>query len=784
MVWQRLGAQHSRSSALLARISRFALVAFVVVLFVSAALFATTHAALAQDIDTVQDEVDAILATPPTWTDSFREDDGAWEVDESSDSSFLGYVSSNYRVGVTAEQIYAWGVADYFADNVLVEVDAYSIDGEVNNEFGIVLRHEDIQNFYTFLASSDGTYTLRALVDGGWVDMVPWSVSTEIDQEAGAVNRVGAYANGSTLALIINGTVVAVYQDDAFASGAIGLAAGSFDVGGIEIGFDDISVWNLDELSDPVETPVAVPTEEATVTATAESTPEPTEEATAEVATPEPLETPVLEEPATPEPIDILGVLDAVRNGDLTVRDNFSRDQGAWDLLLDDSSAAEIASRVLSVHIADPNWLAWATLNDLSPAEFLVEVDASQTDGAEDTMYGVVFHLIDDANFDYFAVASDGRWSYWRLADNAWEEVQPWTESDAIEQGLDAENRLAVLAQNGAVTLIANDTALGEFDLDTTTSGRIGLGVGTLDEGDATVQFDNFDLWALDEGANAQGTPEATAEATEEAVVPTEEATAEDPTVEVTEEAVAATVEPTEEATAEATEEATAEATAEATEEAVAEETPVPESTEVAESLGSDAQAAVAALLATEPVYTSEFRRDDGSWSMEKPEDEGIDHYYEGRQLHLWVDAENWLTWSTNADAAGNDFYVQVEATQALGPEVNEYGLAFRMQDDDNFYAFFVSGNGYWNVSKLVDGEWITLNDWTESSDIAGMEETNTLGVLAEGDTLTLFVNGAQLGQVTDDAFSEGGFALLTGTFDEPSVNVAFDNFAVYAAGE
>lgn len=740
MVWQRLRAQHAHSSALVARTSRFVLVVFVVALFVGGALLATTHAAFAQDIDAVQEEVDAIRSTPPIWTDSFREDEGVWELDDSDDSYFLRVESSNYRVGVVDEQIYAWGRAEYEAENLLVEVDAYSIDGEPNNEFGIILRHEDIENFYTFLASTDGTYTVRRLENNSWVDIVPWATSDLIDQTEGAVNRVGAYANGTTLALLINGTVVEVFEDESFSGGAIGLAAGSFNVGDIEIAFDDLSVWNLDELAEPAEpeaTPVALPTPAATE----EPTDEPTIEATPEVVTPEPLETPELVETPTPEPVDILGVLDLVRNGELAVRDNFSRDVGNWDLLTDSSSTAEIASREMSVHIADPNWLAWATLNDHTPAEFLVEVDAAHADGAEENMFGIVFHVLDDANFDFFALSSDGRWSFWRLTENEWESVQTWTPSDAVEPGLNATNRMGVLAQNGSVTLMVNETVLGVFDDDTTIGGAIGLSAGTLEEGDVTAVFDNFDLWLLDQSAINGATPVATAEATEEPVAIATEEPAEQPT-----------------------------------------EEPTAEPSEIAVSIGGDATAQIEALLATEPVYTSAFTRDDGAWSTET--DEGVDHYYEGRQLHLLVDTENWLTWSLSNEAEGSDFLAQVDATQTAGPEVNEYGLAFRFVDDDNFYAFFVSGNGYWNLSKLLDGEWITLNDWTASGEIQPLGGVNRLGVLADGETITLLVNGVQLGQITDDSFSAGGFALLTGTFDDPGVDVAFDNFALYAASE
>lgn len=741
------------------------------------------HRALAQDTADLAEEIEAVRSLPPTWTDSFRSDDGMWEVDDESESSSLIYFASNYRIGVVEPQIYAWGLADYEAANVLVEVDGYSIDGNANNEFGIVLRHEDIGNFYTFLVSNDGTYTVRRLEGDVWVDMVPWGTSDLIDQTEGAVNRVGAYANGSTLALLINGEIVATIEDETFSSGAIGLAAGSFDAGGIEIGFDDLAVWDLDNLSEAapiseIEATLAPPVEE-----TAEATLEPTEEATQETPegiTPEPIEEPTVEPLETPTPaaIDILNRLDQIRNNETTYTDEFRRDEGAWRLPNDDATETEIVGRELSVHIIDPNWMGWALLNENPSTEFLVEVDVTQTEGAPNGMLGVLFHFIDDANFDFFAVSSDGHWTFWRLEGNQWEQVQGWTPTDALATGLDETNRLGVLVQDGIVTLLINDEAVAEFDDDTSEPGNVALGVGTLAEGEITVLFDNLDLWSLDSGTG-QDSLEPTTEASPEATVveSTEEATPE-PAEEVTEEAtVEATAEATEEATEEPTAETTAAPTTEATEEAVVEETPEPPV-----EGGEDVSAQVAAPEAETPAFTSEFRRDDGEWSLEVDED--VDHYYQSRQLHLFIDRENWLTISNSASASAANFLAEVEATQTAGPEVNEFGLAFRVVDADNFYAYFVSGNGYWNLSKFEEGDWITLSDWMASDAIAGLGEVNRLGVLADGEVITLFVNGEQVGQVTDGSFSEGGIALLAGTFDDPGVDVAFDNFALWEIAE
>jgi len=48
------------------------------------------------------------------------------------------------------------------------------------------------------------------------------------------------------------------------------------------------------------------------------------------------------------------------------------------------------------------------------------------------------------------------------------------------------------------------------------------------------------------------------------------------------------------------------------------------------------------------------------------------------------------------------------------------------------------------------------------------------------GSTLTLYVNGEKLEQVTDSTFDSGDVGLLGGSFETGGVDLLFDNFIVY----
>jgi hypothetical protein len=167
----------------------------------------------------------------------------------------------------------------------------------------------------------------------------------------------------------------------------------------------------------------------------------------------------------------------------------------------------------------------------------------------------------------------------------------------------------------------------------------------------------------------------------------------------------------------------------------------------------------------------------------------GTDGDAEGQVVNgvydLFVKADNLFIWTTGGENFGDGVY-EVEATQVAGPVNNGYGMVFRVNDDrDDFYVFEISGDGFvWigryraggkdEIQPLV-GDW-----WFESTAVRpGLNQTNTLRVQAEGANMIFFVNGQEVGRVTDDAFSSGDIGLMVETLGEGGVRVQFDNFSV-----
>ena len=148
------------------------------------------------------------------------------------------------------------------------------------------------------------------------------------------------------------------------------------------------------------------------------------------------------------------------------------------------------------------------------------------------------------------------------------------------------------------------------------------------------------------------------------------------------------------------------------------------------------------------------------------------------RVLVKWADSLSWA--SAGRDLS--DFHLSVRATQASGPDDNEYGVLARIQDSQRFYVFAISGDGYYRIVKRDGGgETLLSGDWSTSDAINTGAASNLLEVVCQGDTMTLRVNGVVLAKVEDSSYEHGDIGLYAGTFRDPGtgVEIHFDDLAV-----
>lgn len=168
-------------------------------------------------------------------------------------------------LGVEDAGIYA--PAKPYFDNFDVTVTASTIDGPLDNGFGLIFREQDRDNHYVFLISADGYYRVERVQDGQREELSTWIDTPIINQGLGAENTIRVLAQGDRLQFFINneqmplcpadegsvstyslgeclsGELIDTLVDDTFVYGRVGLGAVSFTIPDVQVSFDNLIVY-------------------------------------------------------------------------------------------------------------------------------------------------------------------------------------------------------------------------------------------------------------------------------------------------------------------------------------------------------------------------------------------------------------------------------------------------------------------------------------------------------------------------------------------------------------
>jgi len=131
-----------------------------------------------------------------------------------------------------------------------------------------------------------------------------------------------------------------------------------------------------------------------------------------------------------------------------------------------------------------------------------------------------------------------------------------------------------------------------------------------------------------------------------------------------------------------------------------------------------------------------------------------------------------------------DDLIIEVDATQVLAPANNNnaYGVKCREQPNGGGYGLVISGDGYYSIQIVVEGDWNPLVEWTRSDVIRQGNDTNHIRAVCDGTHLALAVNGELLAEAEDTTYAEGDIGLAATTLEEGEpTEVHFDHLVVYA---
>lgn len=178
------------------------------------------------------------------FSDNFSDTSKKWD-SITTDSGSTDYYNGAYRILLNIIDAKAWAKPENesFTD-ARIEVNATKNGGPDNNDFGIICRYLDSNQFYYAVISSDGYYGIMKMTGGGSQLIGEKSMLESKTILNGAVtNHIRFDCVGTTLTLFINGSQVDQQTDTDYTTGNVGLLAGSFDTPGTDILFDNFFVY-------------------------------------------------------------------------------------------------------------------------------------------------------------------------------------------------------------------------------------------------------------------------------------------------------------------------------------------------------------------------------------------------------------------------------------------------------------------------------------------------------------------------------------------------------------
>jgi hypothetical protein len=172
--------------------------------------------------------------------DDFTDPRSGWETWNEPSGSMVAYQNGGLRIYISEKQFDYWSrPGKRFGDSRL-EVDVIKIGGQNDNDFGIICRYQDRDNFYAGLLSSDGYFGVLKVKEGKYqlIGSKQMSFSDAIRQ-GDAQNHIRLDCVGEMLTLFANGRQVASVQDGDFKAGEIGVFGGTGEKPGADLYFDN-----------------------------------------------------------------------------------------------------------------------------------------------------------------------------------------------------------------------------------------------------------------------------------------------------------------------------------------------------------------------------------------------------------------------------------------------------------------------------------------------------------------------------------------------------------------
>ncbi|MBS4029348.1 MAG: caspase family protein [Ignavibacteriales bacterium] len=152
-------------------------------------------------------------------------------------------------------------------------------------------------------------------------------------------------------------------------------------------------------------------------------------------------------------------------------------------------------------------------------------------------------------------------------------------------------------------------------------------------------------------------------------------------------------------------------------------------------------------------VFFDAFENNYKSWTTQNDNERYIqveNGYY---NFELKENGHSWATWQYVSIFESDDFSIESAMRHSDGIRNNQFGIAFGLKDNHNYFTFCISDNGFYTFRKIVNNSWVSIIDWTQSDYIYTNNVTNILGIRKKGSQLEFIINDKSVNTASVESF-------------------------------
>ena len=158
-------------------------------------------------------------------------------------------------------------------------------------------------------------------------------------------------------------------------------------------------------------------------------------------------------------------------------------------------------------------------------------------------------------------------------------------------------------------------------------------------------------------------------------------------------------------------------------------------------------------VLSAEDIFIEDFHGNQNEWPIVDDEYARTSIINGTYVFEYKMDESGYYVYYPAYIDTDKNFEIETTLYQISGHDDRGYGLRWGMEDDDNYYTFDITDNGYYRVSKTEDGEWYDIVDWTESEHINTYGGKNTLLLQKAGNLYNFYINGSYMNSIDFQPF-------------------------------